>query len=215
MTNVVLIENEMLTASAIRSSLEQYGKFQVLNIFTDGYSFLEAIESLTYDLVLMDIGMPMVDGLSLLMQLKEVDPKAKVIMLSSHADADNITLAFQRGASGFITKSAEFEEIFKGVEEVLEGNIPFFSQQIEKVVKTQVKASLKSGRWPKISYITPTEKLILQHLAQGLTTKEVATTLQLSSRTIDCHRRNLMEKLEVSNSTSLITTVIKRGLINI
>jgi len=215
MPKIILIENEMLTAATMRAALEQHENYTVPSIYTEGLTFLEVASTLSFDLVLMDIGMPEIDGIALLMQLKEQCPTAKVIMLSSHRDTDNVYLAFQQGASGFISKTSDLSEVFQGVEEVLSGKAPYFSSTIPTDIATQVKKSLTTGIWPKISYITATEKRIVQHLAKGLTTKEIASTLKLSTRTIECHRRNMMEKLDAPNIASLISTLTQRGILNL
>ena len=213
MVKIVIIDNENLYSYALQSVFGNRPGYEEPLVFTSGLTFLGAVNTIRFDLILLDISMPDASGLIILEKLLAIRPEAKVIILSYLCSREPILQAFQLGAQGFITKESEIEDIFLGIESVLNGEIPHLSPSISTGIKAEIQKSKSNRQWPQIASLTSKENEVLQLLALGETTKGIAEKLAISVRTAENHRRHIMEKLQVHNSTALIAKAVKRGLV--
>jgi len=177
----------------------------------DGEEAVRLTEELRPDLVLMDIGMPVLNGMEATRQIVERVPDSRVIVLSGHSEQRFVTEALQAGAAGYVLKDAEFDELAQAVTVVAAGGV-FLSPSVQAAVVDQF-----AGREPRMRGVSPRsltarEREVLQLIAEGLTTKQVASKLGLSVKTVETHRRQVMEKTNANSVADLVRYAIREGI---
>ncbi len=161
------------------------------------------------DLILMDIGLPGMDGIEGIRRAKEISPSVKVVMLTVFEDTDSIIQAIAAGASGYLHKSLDIKEAVESLTSILAGGAPISPQVAKKMLEVFTEKSAPSADYD----LTPREREILKHLVDGLTKKQIADKLFLSFHTIDNHLRNIYTKLHVQSRTSAVSKALKERLL--
>ncbi len=208
---VLLAEDHNLVRAGIRSLLKDLSWIEIVGEAKDGQQAFEFIQSLQPDVVLTDISMPKLNGLELLAKLKDF-PATRIIILSMHANKEYVWQALRAGASGYVLKDAEAEELEFAIKSVYNGQV-FLSPQISKYV---VEDYLWRANEPtSFEKLTSRQRQILQLIAQGQTTKHIAETLQISIKTAETHRTQLMEQLDIHDIAGLVRYAVKMGLIDV
>ena len=174
---------------------------------------LLAAEELQPDVIVADITMPSLNGLDAVRQLKKKNARAKVVFLTMHSDADLATEAFRAGASGYLLKQSAGEELITAIHTVLKGRVyltPLIQQEV-------LEAFMKAGGEPERASVelTARQREVLQLVAEGHTMKEIASALSVSTRTVESHKYDLMEKLGLQTTAELIQYAIKRGIVSL
>jgi DNA-binding NarL/FixJ family response regulator len=184
------------------SSIELVGEAE------NGVELLQVTLAVKPDIVLTDIKMPQLSGLEALRQIKEVDPDIKVIMLTMHEESEYIRQAIAYGADGYVSKNIEREELEKAIKTVY-GGANYFSATINSILANyHIERSAVEQ-----TDITPREKQVLQLVAAGFSTKQIAAQLAIGNRTVETHRINLLKKLKVSNTAELIKKAYQLKLV--
>ena len=171
----------------------------------------ELAASLEPDVVVVDISMPLLNGLDAVRQLKKTDSSVKVVFLTMHADVDFATEAFRAGASGYLLKHSAVEELPKAINEALQGRV-----YITPLVAKGVLSSLMDSPAPTPSQgvdLTSRQREVLQLVAEGRTIKEIAGILNVSPRTVEFHKTNLVKVLGVRTTAELTRYAVKRGIV--
>jgi len=187
------------------SSLEIVGEAR------DGRQAVELVKELKPDLLLMDVSMPDMNGFDATQRVQELDPKVKVLILTMHDEEELVARCLEAGAAGYIIKDAPASQLLYAIEMVQKGE-----RYLSPVVLKQVVAGyVKNASVPQTSYdrLSPREREVLKLLAEGLSVKEIATRLNLSVKTVDVHKTNLMKKIDVHDRTELIKYAIRQKLI--
>jgi DNA-binding NarL/FixJ family response regulator len=210
---ILLVDDHQMFREGLRAILERDSRLTVVGEASDGRQAIEmAGQSPAPDVIIMDIGMAGLNGVDAARQILAKAPRIKVIALSAHSDRRFVSAMLEAGASGYVLKEAASEEILRAVRAVHEGR-KFLSPDIAGVV---IDAYL--GHQPVVE-VTPRrttlasrEREILQLLAEGKTSKEMASLLDISSKTVETHRRNIMAKLKLNSIAALTKFAIREGL---
>jgi DNA-binding NarL/FixJ family response regulator len=205
-TTVLLADDHAILAEGLASLLK--GHFDLVGTVGDGRRLLEAARELRPDVIVADIAMPVLSGLEALCLLKAEGLDAKVIFLTMHADAQLATEALRAGASGYVLKHSAGEELIRAVQEVVEGRVYLTPLLTKEVITTLTEPTTQ----PAVQ-LTPRQREVLQLIAEGRRMKEIAATLQLSTRTVETHKYQMMQALGVDSTAALVRYAIQLGLV--
>lgn len=206
---VLLADDHRIVAEGLRSLLEE--EFELAGIVEDGRAMVKAARELRPDVIVADISMPLLNGIDALAQLKQHDPKVRVVFLTMHRDAAYARRALDAGAAGFVLKHSASAELVLAVRAALQGRT-FVTPDLAAELMHAVRNGTSPGDNP-VAALTPRQREILQLLAEGKSAKEIAAVLSLSARTVEDHKYRLMEQLRIENSAELIHFAIKNGLV--
>lgn len=196
---IVLVDDHQMLLDAIKRLVEP--EFNVVATFNDCFSLLENVAELGPDVVVIDVGMPGMNGLTAGEHVKKLLPKCKLIYLTMNSDMDTAAAAFQLGASGFVLKSSAGFELIKALREVLHGGFYASPVLTEGVIGSFVRAF----KHRKIEHkLTSRQKEVLKLLSEGYSMKEVGRILNITPRTVAFHKYSMMEHLEIKSNAELM-----------
>lgn len=211
---VLLVDDHQIVRDGLRSLLDKQLDIQVVGEAENGREALESARALRPDVVVMDIGMRELNGIDATRQLKAEHPEMRVVALSMHADRRYVSEMLAAGASGYLLKDSAFEELTQALRSVASGQM-FLSKGVSGTVLddyirrlTETTSSTPSGG----RALSPREREVLQLIAEGASTKEAAARLHLSVKTVETHRRQIMDKLGIYNIAGLIKYAVREGL---
>lgn len=204
--NVLLIDDHQLIIDGLRSLLKDQEDINVSAEANNGREALRVLSFLPVDVVLMDIDMPVMNGIETLKEVKKQYPDVKVIILSMHNEAGMIKSLIDLGANGYLLKSCTQEEVVSAIRKVDAGQASFSTDVTMALLKP-------ANQEQKTEILTERETEILKMIAAGFSNKEIGDKLFISHRTVDTHRTNLMKKLSVNNIAGLISYAIKNGIV--
>ena len=211
---VLLADDHQMIRTGLRLVVEQQPDLVVVGEADDGKQAVAHATSLRPDVVVMDIAMPILNGIEAARQIKGIDPKAAVIMLSMHSDESYVLRALRAGASAYLLKDSAAGDLVRAIRAVVEGK-SFFSPAVSKVLlEDYVRKLRRSGGEDSYELLSPREREILQLVAEGKSNKEVAGLLNLSVYTVETHRANIMEKLNLKGLPELILYAVRKGIIS-
>lgn len=202
-TRIILVDDHRLLLDAIKNLVEP--EFEVVGTFEDSRSLLEMAPGLRPDIVVLDIGMPGMSGITAGEELKKLLPKTKLIFLTMCHDMDTAAEAFRLGASGYILKNAAGKELIGAIREVVRGGYYASPVLTEGMIGSFVHA-FKHMKSPH--KLTSRQKAVLQLLADGMSMKEVAAVLNITPRTVAFHKYSMMEQLNIKSNAELMTFAI-------
>jgi len=205
---VMLADDHALIREGFRSLLGKNELFDIVGEAENGKELIELIASKNPDVVLIDINMPQMTGLEVLERIKSTRPEIKFIILTMHEEREYVMRALTSGAEGYLLKNVEKAELEKAIKTVFHGE-KYFSPIITNILAEYVAKPVVLP----VADITPREKEVLELVAEGYSTKQIADKLSISIRTVESHRINMLKKLEVSNSAELIRKSIQLKLI--
>ncbi len=207
-TRVILADDHILMLDALRNLLEP--EFEVVGTFADGRALVEAAPQLKPDVIVLDIGMPLMNGLSAGQRLKRLMPAAKLIYLTMNQDQDMVAEAFRLGANGYLLKQSAASELVDAIRQVVRGGSYVTSLMTEDVVGSLTNhfKKLKST-----NYLTLRQKEVLQLLAEGRSMKEAAFILNVSPRTVAFHKYTMMDHLHIKTSAELVQYAMSSQLV--
>ncbi|MBO0726996.1 MAG: response regulator transcription factor [Blastocatellia bacterium] len=206
---VLLADDHTIVAEGLRSLLE--GEFEFVGAVGDGRALLDAAQKLKPDVIVADISMPLLNGLDAARQLKRDGITAKIIFLTMHAEAQLAAEAFRAGASGYLLKFSAGEELIIAIHEVVKGRA-YITPLITKDILNFFMDTSRQPDQPSIR-LTARQREVLQLLAEGRTMKEIASILNISTRTVESHKYEMMEALGVQTNAELVQYAIKIGLV--
>jgi len=194
--------------------LERDQDMQVAGEAADGREAVRLAAELRPDIVVIDIGMPLLNGIDATAQILRENPQIGVIILSMHADESYIMRALNAGAKGYLLKDSADDDLLKAVRTVAEGK-PFFSPVIaHTLLEDYVKLMREHRAMDSYDLLTEREREVLQLLAEGKSNKEVASLLGLSPYTVESHRNNLMQKLNLHNTADIVLYAVRKAIIS-
>jgi DNA-binding NarL/FixJ family response regulator len=205
---IVLADDHVLLVQACQKLLEPH--FNVVGIFSDGRALLDAAPALKPHAIVLDIGMPLLNGLDAGRQLKALLPGVKLIFLTMHWDPGLATEAIEAGASGYLLKTAAAAELVKAIHEVLRGR-SFITPSVAREMEASFIRDPKTKH--HVKDLTPRQREVLQLLAEGRPMKEAAYILELSTRTIAFHKYRMMEQLGLKSSAELIQFAVSQHIV--
>jgi two-component system, NarL family, response regulator NreC len=209
---VLLAEDLTLLRSGVRALLENSGQVQIVGEAADGREALKMAQKLNPDLVLMDVAMPEMNGIEAARQIRKALPQVRVMMLSMHADRQYIFESLRAGASGYVLKNAALAELLSAIHTVATGGT-FLSESLSGLV---MEDYLRRARGhtveSELEKLSAREREVLQLLAEGNSSSEIARRLHISTRTVDTHRQHIMEKLDIHSIAGLTRFAIRHGI---
>jgi two-component system, NarL family, response regulator NreC len=210
---VLLADDHSVVRKGLRMQLQNQEQFEVVAEATDGREAVQLAEAENPDVVIMDIVMPGLGGIEATAQIVKRNPKTGVVIFSMHADDTYLSRALAAGAKGYLLKDCEDLDLGRAVEAAAEGK-PFFSPAIAAIlVEDYMRQLQQRGLQDSYDLLTEREKETLQLLAEGKSNKEVARILNLSVYTVETHRSNIMEKLDLHTTADIILYAVRKKLI--
>ncbi|WP_375281181.1 response regulator [Pseudooctadecabacter sp.] len=201
---VLIVDDHPMVAEGIEAILETYDDLDVIGVLTNGQAAIDQVEDMQPDVILLDLNMPGVNGLSATEIILEKRPETRILILSMHDSPEYISTALNHGAKGYVLKDVPTDEIRTAITTVMQG---------EEYLCTGARGSLKprisDGREP----LTSREQQILLELAQGKSNKEVGAALDISVRTVETHRKNIKRKLGISSTAGLTRYAMEHGVL--
>jgi two-component system, NarL family, response regulator NreC len=206
-TQIVLADNHVVVRQGVKSLLEREG-FQVAGEAADGQELLRIAKDLQPDVAVMDIGMPVMNGLMAVRELKRACPKTKAILLTRHDEDQYVVEALRAGIQGYILKNQAATDLVDALRQVCRGQV-YLSPGISRVVVDAYLSKSSMSDDP----LSSREHEVLQLIAEGKSTKDVASLLGISVKTAESHRSRLMGKLDIHETASLVRYAVRRGLV--
>jgi DNA-binding NarL/FixJ family response regulator len=206
---VLLADDHLLVAEALTSLLSP--DFDLVGVVEDGRRLIEAAARLRPDVIVADIGMPHLNGIDALIRLREEGDQVPVVFLTMHKDATYARRAIEAGASGFVLKHSASVELVTALRAALDGKT-YLTPQLAGEVLEAMKQGPSRGTDPAAT-LTLRQREVLQLLAEGRSAKEIATSLSISTRTVEYHKYQMMESLGLHTNAELVHFAIKHGLV--
>lgn len=207
---ILLCDDHRIITDGLKGLLEGDPDMSCVGVAENGAEALQTLEHLRVDVVLMDLDMPVLDGLAATERIKAEHPSVKVIILTMHDEPAMVQRMVDLGADGYLVKNCGREELLLAIRDVHAGRRHFGSALMESVLHQRQESAAQSGLLKDLS---EREVEVLAALAEGLTNKEIGERLFISPRTVDTHRTNLMKKLDTHNVAGLVRIAIKAGLV--
>lgn len=204
MIRVVIVDDHPMVAEGIQSILESYDDIDVVGTLSTGQDAVDQIDTLTPDVMLMDLNMPGVSGLNATEMILEKRPDTRILILSMHDSPEYIATALRHGASGYVLKDVPTDEIRTAIDTVMKGQ-----QYLCTGAQGSLSPKTADGREP----LTGREQTILLELATGKSNRDVAETLNISVRTVETHRQNIKRKLGISSTAGLTRYAMEHGVL--
>lgn len=205
--SILIVDDHPIVLQGLQSLLLDRKDMEVVGCFTTGQETIEFLKDNTADLILLDVNLPDIHGIELCLEIKRLHPHIKVLVLSNHSERSVVTQMLQNGAIGYIMKNVSSKELISAIQDAMQNKL-VLNQEVQKIL---VQSS--SYEFSEMPQLTRREKEILQRIAEGLTTAQIAEQLFISPLTVETHRRNLMQKLKVNNAPALIRLAIEHKLI--
>ncbi len=211
---VLIADDHKIIRVGLRGILNKIKEIEVVGEAEDGTHVLEALKSIVTDVVLMDIDMGRSSGIETTKKVKEAFPDVHVLALTMHEERDNIIQMLEAGASGYLLKNTGVEELLAAIHAVVKGNSYFSNTVSATLLKalTNIKAT-SQPKHGKDSPLSDREIEVLKLIAGEFTNSEIAGKLFISTRTVDTHRRNILEKLQLKNTAGLVKYAIEKAFI--
>ena len=208
-TRVLLADDHTLITAALRKLLE--GEFEVVGSVEDGRALLNAAIDLRADVVVLDIGLPLLNGLDAGQQLRERHPGIKIVYLTQNRDPNLAVEAFRRKASGYLLKNSAASELSLAIREAVRGR----SYVSPIIAKGMMECMLNRGPGGEgLPGLTPRQREVLQLLAEGKSMKEVAAILNITTRTVEFHKYRVMELLSLKTNAELVQYAVRQGIVS-
>ncbi|HYB94575.1 MAG TPA: response regulator transcription factor [Vicinamibacterales bacterium] len=211
---LLLGDDHTLVRHGLRKILEDRPEWEVVAEVGDGREAIQKAIALTPDVAILDVGMPLLNGIDAAQQIVKRAPGTRVLMLSMYSDEGYVTRAMEAGATGYMLKDSLGEDLIKGVEAVSQGQA-FFSPAIARLMLDDYSRRI-SGKTVIDRYetLSAREREIFQLIAEARTNKEVAELLQISPATVETHRGRILQKLDIHNTAELVLYAVRRGIIS-
>ncbi len=207
---VLLADDHKIVSEGLRSLLEP--EFELIRIVEDGRALVKAARELQPDVIVVDISLPLLNGIEAVRQLTKNKSRAKVVFLTMHSDVTYAARAFEAGATGFVLKHSAASELITAIREALLGRTYVTPQIAGQWMQSSEKGF--DHQQDPIQTLTPRQREVLQLLAEGRSAAEAATILHLSRRTVEFHKYRLMDRLGIHTNAELIQYAIKHGIVS-
>ena len=211
---IILADDHVLIREGLKRVIEEKAAFKVISEASDGLELIHNIRKEIPDMVILDIAMPRLRGIEAAREIKGRWPKIKMLVLTMHKDKEYLYLALSAGAKGYLLKEDADRELFSAIEKVRQGKTfisPHFSEEVVDDLVQIGKGDLRAVF--ETDPLTPREREVLKLIAEGKSSKEIAQLLCISVLTVNNHRANIMEKLNLNKATDLVKYAIRKGYI--
>jgi two-component system, NarL family, response regulator NreC len=208
---VLIADDHQIMREGLRSMLEQEHDIQVVGEAEDGRATLSLARELTPDVIIMDVGMPDLNGIEATRQITGEMPRVKVVALSMHDDRRFVLNMLKAGAAGYMLKDCAFKDLAKAIRVVMT-NKTYLSSEVADIVVKDYLASTSQGASSAFQLLSPREREVLQLIAEGKTSAQIADSLHISVKTVETHRQQIMVKLKIKSIAELTKYAIREGL---
>lgn len=208
---ILVADDHKIVRDGLRALIERQPDMEVVGEAADGRTAVRLVKEMSPDVVIMDISMPDLNGIEAARQILGDSPRVKIIALSMHSDSRFVKEVFKVGASGYLLKECAFEELANAIHTVSVDQI-YLSPRITHVVLNDYLSKMSMTETSVFSVLTAREREVLQLMAEGKTTKEIAYSLDLSVKTVEAHRQKIMEKSNIHSVAELTKYAIREGL---
>ena len=210
---VLLADDHIVMRKGLRALLERQPNLEIVGECENGRETVELAASLRPEVVVMDIGMPMLNGIEATKAIISQRPTTAVVILSMHADESYVMRALKAGARGYLLKDSAAADLISAIQAITQGR-SFFSPKVSRILaEDYVRVLKQKGAVDSYDLLTDREREILQLLAEGKANKEVATALNISPYTAETHRSHILQKLNLHNSAELVLYAARKGII--
>jgi two-component system response regulator NreC len=211
---ILLADDHIVMRTGLRALLERQPHLEVVGETENGRETVALASSLIPDVVVMDVGMPVLNGIDATQTIVAQCPTTAVIILSMHADESYVMRALKAGARGYLLKDSAAADLMGAIQAVSQGK-SFFSPKVSRILaEDYVRVLKQKGAVDTYDLLTSREREILQLLVEGRTNKEVATALNISPYTVETHRSHILQKLNLHNSAELVLYAVRKGIIS-
>ncbi|OXM13574.1 response regulator transcription factor [Paenibacillus herberti] len=215
MIHVLVVDDHAVVRSGLVQLMDGRNGLAAVGEAADGDEAIVKAQELQPDVVLMDLSMPHgKDGLTATAELKKLLPNTAVLILTMHDDEEYLFRAIHAGASGYILKNSPYEELLQAVQHVAQGNAYLYPSATKRLMSDYLEKVRSGDYGGSFESLTEREKEILAKVAQGYANKEIAELLFISVKTVETHKSNLMEKLDLRTRPDLVKYAAKKGLLN-
>ena len=208
---ILLTDDHQIVLDGLSAILSHYPEYEVIAEANNGKDAIKLVGALKPNLIILDIDMPLMNGLVAAKEIKEQYPETQIIILSLHQETSVIRKLIQMGIDGYLLKNADRDEMIAAIEMVRKGRT-YFSGEVTLKLSQKTNVSSESGSL-EMSSLTDRELEVLKAIAEGLSSQEIGKQLHISARTVDTHRTNMMKKLGVKKVVGLLRWAIKWGLV--
>jgi DNA-binding NarL/FixJ family response regulator len=204
---IVLVDDHVLVRQGLKSLIERDG-FQIVGEASDGQEALRQVELLQPGIVVMDISMPSFNGLNAALEMQHSFPKTKIILLTQHDEDQYVSEALETGVKGYVLKSQAATDLLQAIKQVSHGQV-YLSPGVSQAVMESYHSKSDKPR----TRLTLREKQVLQLIAEGKSTRDIASVLGISVKTAESHRTRLMQKLDIHETASLVLYAVRTGIV--
>ena len=208
---VLLADDHKIVIEGLKNLLGD--EFEIVGSVEDGRALVEQASTLYPDVIVADISMPQLNGIEAARQIKKIDKNIKIVFLTMHQDATYAANAFEAGASGFVLKHSASSELIRAIHEAIKGRT-----YVTPLIAGDLIHNYQEGGSPEknlFKKMSPRQREVLQLLAEGKSAKEIASILNISTRTVEFHKYRMMEQLNIKTSAELVRYAIKHGIISV
>lgn len=209
---IIVVDDHKILRQGLRTLLAREADMEVVAEAEDGRHAVRLVRELSPQVVIMDVGMPDLNGIEATRQILQESPETKIIALSMHSDRRFVTNMIKAGASGYLLKDSAFEELATAIRVVMARKTYLSHEIAHVVVKDYVQGGGSKDDLSVFSVLSPREREVLQLMAEGKTNRQIAEALNVSLKTIETHRQQIMNKLEIHNIVELTKYAIREGL---
>lgn len=210
---IVIVEDHTIVRQGLQSLLGNCEDIKVVGTAEDGLRAIRCINEHEPDMVLLDLNMPRMDGISVITEVTRNDPNIKVLALTMHKDEDYILSAFRAGAHGYCLKSSNQDELLRAIRTVLDGKIYVSPDISGKVMEGYLSDRMRIREKSSFDSLTQREKEILKLVGEGYQNRDISDYLCISIKTVEKHRANIMDKLNLHTASALTAYAIEKGLV--
>ncbi len=210
---ILIAEDQTIVREGLRSLLSDSNDLEVVGMAEDGIEAIRSVGKYLPDLILLDLSMPKLDGISVISEIKKQFPEVKILVLTFHKSDEYILTAFNMGADGYCLKTDSHSELLTAIKKVFENKIYFSPAISDKVLVGYLEGSKKLKSKTDWDSLTQREREVLKLVGEGHKSSEIADYLSISPKTVDKHRSNIMNKLDLHSASALTAYAIKKGLV--
>lgn len=209
--SALIVEDHDVTRQGLNSLLEDHLEARVVATTGNGLEAVPLVKKHEPDLIILDLGLPGLNGLDILYKIQQLELTTEIVVLSMHGEDSYVSEAFQLGASGYVLKGSPLEELIKAIRTVMRGEKYISSELSDELIESSTDTD--SQVVDRYQTLTEREREVLQLTAEGYTSREIGEQLEISHRTVEKHRENVQAKLELRNTVEMAAYAHQRGLI--
>jgi DNA-binding NarL/FixJ family response regulator len=208
---IVLADDHILFRQGMEKIIDEMPEIQVVGAANDGLEAIDLVKKLLPDLAILDISIPKLSGIEACREIRHLFPNVKILVLTMHKDREYLYQALSAGAHGYLLKEDSDEELFAAIGTIRKGAI-YVTKALAGVVSTDISALFRGGERKLSRSLTGREREVLKFISEGKSNSEVAEILRISIRTVETHRANIMNKLDLKNTAELVRYAIQNSL---